>query len=180
MEGLKVAARTSSFAFKNQETDIRTIGAQLGVATVLEGSVRWSTNSEQVRITAQLIDAESGYHLWSEAYDRKFEDIFAVQSEIARSIVANLQIQLTGVEAFTITAPPTRDAQAYTLYLRGRALWKQRGLGAIEQSVELFQAALARDPGFSRAYSNLAAAYVLIPSYSMEAEASPTSHWNVG
>ncbi|MCZ6619251.1 MAG: hypothetical protein O7E57_14090, partial [Gammaproteobacteria bacterium] len=161
-------ARTSSFAFKNQETDIRDIGAQLGVATVLEGSVRWSADSELVRITAQLIDANSGFHLWSEAYNRKFEDIFAVQGEIARSIVAKLQIQLTGVEAFSMTAPLTRDAEAYTLYLRGRALWKQRGLAPIEQSVELFQAALARDPGFSRAYSNLAAAYVLIPSYSKE------------
>ena len=166
--GLKVAARTSSFAFKNQGTDIRDIAAQLGVATVLEGSVRWSANSEQVRITAQLIDASSGYHLWSGTYDRKLEDIFAVQDEIARAIVTNLQIQLTGVEAFSLTAPPTRDAEAYTLYLRGRALWKQRGLDAIEQSVELFQAALARDPGFSRAYSNLAAAYVLIPNYSNE------------
>ncbi len=166
--GLKVAARTSSFAFKNQETDIRDIAAQLGVATVLEGSVRWSANREQVRITAQLIDASSGYHLWSGTYDRKLEDIFAVQDEIARAIVTNLQIQLTGVEAFSLTAPPTRDAEAYTLYLRGRALWKQRGLDAIEQSVELFQAALARDPGFSRAYSNLAAAYVLIPNYSNE------------
>ncbi|MCZ6852962.1 MAG: adenylyl cyclase, partial [Gammaproteobacteria bacterium] len=155
--GLKVAARTSSFAYKNQGIDIRDIAAQLGVATVLEGSVRWSDDREEVRITAQLIDASSGYHLWSETYDRKLEDIFAVQDEIARSIVTNLQIQLTGVEAFSITAPPTRDAAAYTLYLRGRALWKQRGLEAIEESVELFQAALARDPGFSRAYSNLAA-----------------------
>ncbi len=166
--GLKVAARTSSFAYKNRGTDIREIAAQLGVATVLEGSVRWSANAEEVRITAQLIDASSGYHLWSETYDRKLEDIFAVQDEIARAIVTNLQIQLTGVEAFSLTAPPTRDAQAYTLYLRGRALWKQRGLKAIEESVELFQAALARDPGFSRAYSNLAAAYVLIPNYSHE------------
>ncbi len=166
--GLRVAARTSSFAYKNQDVDIRTIARQLGVATVLEGSVRWSKDAKQVRITAQLIDAESGYHLWSETYDRELEDIFAVQDEIASAIVANLQLQLkSGVEPQTVSeaAPPTQNVEAYTLYLQGRALWNQRGKDALNRSVELFEEALRLDPKFARASSNLAAAYVLLPSY---------------
>ncbi len=173
--GLKVAARTSSFAFKGQDTDIREIGTRLGVATVLEGSVRWSDDREQVRITAQLIDAASGYHLWSDNWDRRLEDIFAVQDEIAQAIVTALEIELAGGDArqpLPGAAPPTQDVEAYTLYLRGRALWKKRGLEGIEQSIDLFQAALARDPGFARAYSNLAAAYVLVPSYGIDASGS--------
>ncbi|MEE9253443.1 MAG: hypothetical protein V3U43_00765 [Pseudomonadales bacterium] len=172
--GLKVAARTSSFAFKGRETDVRVVADQLGVATVLEGSVRWSEDRERVRITAQLIDAESGYHLWSDTYDRRFEDIFAIQDEIATAIVKNLRPQLatgdTKPPAMPQIVPPTADVEAYTLYLRGRALWKKRGTEAIQRSVELFQAALARDPGFARAYSNLAACYVLLPDYSEEAD----------
>ncbi len=170
--GLKVAARTSSFAFKGRDTDVREVANQLGVATVLEGSVRWSEDRDQVRITAQLIDAESGYHLWSDTYDRRFEDIFAIQDEIATAIVENLRPQLASGETepqpMPQVAPPTVDVEAYTLYLRGRALWKKRGGDAIKQSVELFQAALARDPGFARAYSNLAASYVLLPEYADE------------
>lgn len=170
--GLKVAARTSSFAFKGRDTDVREVARQLGVATVLEGSVRWSEDRDRVRITAQLIDAGSGYHLWSDTYDRRFEDIFAIQDEIATAIVRNLRPRLASGETepqpMPQVAPPTMNVEAYTLYLRGRALWKKRGGEAIEQSVELFQAALARDPGFARAYSNLAASYVLLPEYADE------------
>ena len=172
--GLKVAARTSSFAFKGRDTDVREVASQLGVATVLEGSVRWSEDREQVRITAQLIDAESGYHLWSHTYDRRFEDIFAIQDEIATAIVKNLRLQLatgdTESPAMPQIVPPTADVEAYALYLRGRALWKKRGVEALRHSAELFQAALGRDPGFARAYSNLAACYVLLPDYTEEAD----------
>lgn len=166
--GLKVAARTSSFAFKNQDIDIRSIARELGVATVLEGSVRWSEDASQVRITAQLIDADTGYHLWSQTYDRKLEDIFAVQDEIANAIVSNLQLQFATVsdpQTLSMSTPPTQNVEAYTLYLKGRALWNQRGEDALRKSVELFEAALVLDPLFARAHSNLAAAYVLLPAY---------------
>lgn len=170
--GLKVAARTSSFAFKGRDADVREVADRLGVSTVLEGSVRWSEDRERVRITAQLIDAASGYHLWSDTFDRRFQDIFAIQNEIATAIVKNLEPRLKsgGVEGQRVAAaaPPTEDVDAYELYLRGRALWQKRGARAIEQSIELFQSALGRDPGFARAYSNLAASYVLMPEYSDE------------
>lgn len=167
--GLKVAARTSSFAYKGRDTDIRTIGRELGVATVLEGSVRWSSTEQRVRVTAQLIDTNSGYHLWSETYDRKLTDIFAMQDEISRAIVGKLKMQLDRVDEEAPQAgmaPPTRDMEAYRLYLKGRSLWVQGKEGAIKESIELFQEAVSRDPGFARAYANLAAAFVLLPDYS--------------
>jgi len=171
--GLKVAARTSSFAYKNQEVDVRTIASQLGVATVLEGSVRWSEDGGRVRITAQLIDAATGYHLWSQTYDRPVEAIFALQDEIARAIVRALKPELVqggeGALALGEAAAPTQDVEAYTLYLQGRALWQQGGREALEQSVDLFQRAVARDPGFARAYANLSVAFAMLPEYSEEA-----------
>ncbi|MDA1077398.1 MAG: hypothetical protein O3A63_22025, partial [Proteobacteria bacterium] len=167
---LKVAARTSSFAYKDQDTDIRTIGRDLKVDAVLEGSVRWSQNNERVRITAQLIDTTNGYHLWSETYDRELADIFVVQDEIARAIVTRIKPNLASQEEVSaeLAAAPTQNVDAYTFYLQGRALWKQRGHETLKQAIELFQISLSHDPGFARAYSNLAAAYVVMPGYSNE------------
>jgi len=169
--GLKVAARTSSFAYKNSSSDVRSIGRELGVATVLEGSVRWSNDGQRVRVTAQLIDTQSGYHLWSETYDRRLEDIFLMQDEISRTIVGKLKLQLDQ-QPDALPVPPTRDIEAYQLYLKGRSLWEQGSLQTLEQSIGYFQKAISRDPGFARAYANLAAAYVLLPDYS-EADATP-------
>lgn len=166
--GLNVAARTSSFAYKGRDVDVREVARKLGVVTVLEGSVRWSQDQGRVRITAQLIDAETGYHLFSESYDRDLKDIFALQDEIALAIVDKLRVELAQNDtpaAVVGAVPPTASVEAYTLYLRGRALWKKRGEDEVRESIELFQAALARDPGFARAYSNLAAAYVVLPMY---------------
>ncbi|MGB5588492.1 MAG: hypothetical protein WBN78_12020 [Gammaproteobacteria bacterium] len=165
--GLRVAARTSSFAYKDQNVDVRDVARELGVETVLEGSVRRS--GDRVRITAQLIDAKTGYHLWSNTYDRQMEDIFAVQDDISAEIVKALQGTLSGEEgpvAVVRAAPPTENVDAYQLYLQARHQWKRRGRGPIERSIELLNQALALDPEFARAYAGLAAAYVVMPGYS--------------
>ena len=166
--GLKVAARTSAFAYKGRNVDVREVGKELGVETVLEGSVRQS--GDQVRITAQLIDAESGFHLWSETYDRRMADIFTVQDEIATAIVNKLKIELAPREQQLAQrdAAPTENVEAYEFYLQARAIWKRRGEDNLRRAVELYQSALARDPGFARAHAALASAYVVLPGYSGE------------
>ena len=145
--GLQVAARTSSFAYKGREVDVREIGKELGVETVLEGSVRQA--GDQVRITAQLIDAETGFHLWSETYDRKLADIFQVQDEIAKAIVDRLRIELAPAEqqAAQRQQVPTQNVEAYELYLQGRAIWKRRGEENLKRAIEFYQQAIARDSG---------------------------------
>jgi adenylate cyclase len=168
--GLQVASRTSAFAYKGRNLDIREVGSELGVETVLEGSVRQA--GDQVRITAQLIDTETGFHLWSETYDRKLEDIFAVQDEIAQAIVDKLKIQLAPDEQELAQREkaPTQNVEAYELYLQGRAIWKRRGEANLRRAIELYQAALGRDPAFARASAALASAYVVLPGYSKEKE----------
>jgi adenylate cyclase len=169
VEGLQVAARTSSFAFKGQTVDVREIGRQLGVDTVLEGSVRRS--GDRVRITAQLVDATSGYHLWSSNYDREMQDIFAVQDEISAEIVKALRGTLgsrQAPEGLPARSAPTDSVDAYTVYLQARHQWKRRGAEPVRRSVELFRQALEMDPGFARAWSGLAAAYVVLPGYTGE------------
>jgi TolB-like protein/Flp pilus assembly protein TadD len=163
---LRVAARTSSFAYRDSNLDVREVARQLGVATVLEGSVRRA--GSKVRITAQLIDAESGYHLWSQTYDRELEDIFAVQDEISTQIVQALRVTLGAEEEMPIiarAAPPTDNVQAYQAYLQARHQWKRRGAEALANAIELLEEALALDPEFARAYAALAAAYVVYPGY---------------
>ena len=166
--GLQVASRTSSFAYKDREVDVRQIGRELGVATVLEGSVRQA--SDRVRITAQLIDAESGFHLWSETYDRRLADVFQVQDEIAKAIVDKLKIQLAPAEQQLAQRQnaPTQNVEAYELYLQGRAIWKRRGAENLKRAIELYQAALGKDPAFARAHAALASAYVVLPGYTKE------------
>jgi TolB-like protein/Tfp pilus assembly protein PilF len=166
--GLQVASRTSSFAYKAREVDVRQIGRELGVETVLEGSVRQSGG--QVRITAQLIDAETGFHLWSETYDRQLADIFQVQDEIAKAIVEKLKIELAPADQQLAQRQkaPTQDVEAYELYLQGRAVWKKRGEENLRRAIELYQAALGHDPGFARAHAALASAYVVMPGYTKE------------
>jgi len=166
--GLQVAARTSAFAYKGRNVDIREVGKELGVETVLEGSVR--QQGQQVRITAQLIDTQSGFHLWSETYDRKLEDIFAVQDEIARAIVGRLRIQLAPEEQKLAQREraPTQNVEAYQLYLQGRAIWKRRGEENLRHAIDLYQSALGKDPAFARANAALASAYVVLPGYTEE------------
>lgn len=166
VEGLSVAARTSSFAFRDSNDDVPTIGNKLGVEAVLEGSVRWAEDTDRVRVTAQLIDAGSGYHLWSDNFDRDLKDIFEVQSEIAGAIVDVLRIKL-GTEAITWQAPTT-DTVAYDAYLQGRKLSNQRRVDGLRQSIDFFHRAISRDPAFAQAYAAIAVTYLSLQSYSDE------------
>ena len=168
--GLQVAARTSSFAYKNKDVDVRQIGKDLGVEAVLEGSVRQA--GDQVRITAQLVDTASGFHLWSDTYDRKLADIFQVQDEIAKAIVDNLRIQLAPDQKQVAERQkaPTQNVEAYELYLQGRAIWKKRGEDNLKRAIELYQSAIGRDPAFARAHAALASAYVVMPGYTKESD----------
>ena len=159
---LQVAARTSVFTFKGQHQDIRQIGEMLGVRNILEGSVR--RDGEQVRITAQLIRATDGFHLWSETYDRKLENIFAIQDDIASKIAVALQISLGITESQAAARIKPVDPQVYDLYLRARALHRNRGEGLIE-ALELFQQALDIDPEFAPAWAGLAHSYDVIEFY---------------
>jgi serine/threonine-protein kinase len=164
VDGLRVAARTSAFAFKRKGESIGEIGRQLGVGTVVQGSVRRA--GERLRVTVQLTDVKDGYHRWAETYDRDRSDVFAVQEEIAQAIVAALRLQ-PRPEDTTIVVRPTADLAAYDLYLRGRHAVNQRTGGSMVRAVEHFERAIARDTGFAQAYAGLADAYVLLPGYTV-------------
>ena len=164
--GLKVAARNSAFTFKGKKEDIRKIGQTLHVSKLLEGSVRKS--GKQIRVTAQLINAADGFHLWSESYDRDVEDIILVQEDIARRIADRLQGQTNTV----IAKRQAVDPKAYKLYLQGRQYWNKRTETALKKSVQLYQEAIDNDPTFAAAHAGLAAAYLLIPGYSHSAKPS--------
>jgi serine/threonine-protein kinase len=159
--GLRVAARTSSFAFKGQSPDIKEAGRRLNVSTVLEGSVRQS--GDQLRVTAQLINVADGYHLWSERWDRQMDDVFAVQDEIAGAIADRLKVTLSASQE--IPARPTSNVEAYQLYLKGRHLWNHRDEDSLLKAVDYFEKAIERDPEFAHAYSGLADTYLLMGSY---------------
>jgi adenylate cyclase len=153
---LHVAARTSAFYFKGKTGDVRAIGASLGVRTVLEGSVRRADDC--LRITAQLISTEDGYHLWSQRYDRRMQDVFELQEEIARSIVEALRVNLSGVR---IPQRYGQDFETYALYLEGRHYWNKRTPAGVFKAVECFERVLARDQGMAPAWAGLADCYLM-------------------
>jgi TolB-like protein/Flp pilus assembly protein TadD len=156
IKDLRVISRTSAFAFKGKDMDIPTIAAQLDVSHVLEGSVRKAGND--VRITAQLIEVATDSHLWSDAYNRKLENVFEIQEEISKAIAKELQVTLgTSGQA----GKPTDNLEAWQLYLRGRHLYQNRGNAQLERSLELLKQAVALDPEFAEAWANLAAANVV-------------------
>ncbi|HET7693648.1 MAG TPA: adenylate/guanylate cyclase domain-containing protein [Gemmatimonadota bacterium] len=155
IEGLAVVSRTSAFAYKGKNLDVRDIGRRLGVGTVMEGSVRVA--GDRLRITAQLIDVDNGYHLWSETYDREMADVFAIQDEIARAIVTELEPEL--VTSGRIVPRRTGDPEAYRLYLEGRFLWSQRTYESTMRAIELFEAAIRADTTYAVAYTGLADSY---------------------
>jgi TolB-like protein/Tfp pilus assembly protein PilF len=161
---LQVAARTSSFSFKGKPMEVPEIAAALNVRMVLEGSVR--RQADKVRITAQLIDAQNGFHLWSQTYDRKLEDIFAIQDEIARAIGDELKVTIAGPTSPGQDSTGTRNLEAYDLYLRGMALWHTRNEENLWQAVDVFNQAIAADPTFAQAYGGLALTYAVLPAYS--------------
>lgn len=164
---LQVVARTSVFSFKGHDQDIRQIGELLGVGTILEGSVR--KDGEYIRITAQLIRASDGFHLWSESYDRKLENIFAIQDDIASQIAAALQVSL-GITTQQSGHPEKLvNPESYDLYLQARTLHRRRGRGLLE-ALKLFQKALDIDPQFAPAWAGLAHTYNDIQSHVSKAE----------
>ena len=170
---LHVAARTSSFSFQGKTLEIPEIARALNVRMVLEGSVR--KQGERVRITAQLIDAKTGFHVWSQTYDRDLKDIFAIQDEIAKSIGDALEVQLAGVPVPGKNSVGTTNLEAYDQYLRGIALWQTRDVDKLWQAIKLFDQAIAADPAFAQAYGGEALVYATIPGYSNripEAEAT--------
>lgn len=151
---LHVASRTSAFAFKGKDVDIREAAERLRVATVLEGSVRRSGN--RLRITAQLINASDGYHLWSETYDRELEDVFKVQDEIARSIVDALKVQLDLHATPHLVPQATKSMDAYTFYLKGRYVYNKFRREDLGQSLSFYEHALDADPTYARAFAGIA------------------------
>ena len=163
LPNLKVAARTSAFAFKGKAEDLRKVGEVLDVATVLEGSVQKS--GDEVRITAQLIDTRSGYHLWSEKYDRKLTSIFAVEDEISKAITDKLRVQLIG-DNRSLVAQTRIDPRAHDLYLRGLTLLA--GRKHLRDAVGDFRQALGIAPGYAQAWAKLAQTYMLLPWYEHE------------
>ena len=167
VEGLRVTSRTSAFVFKGRDVDVREIGQRLNVTAVLEGSVRRSGN--RLRVTAQLINAADGYHLWSDTYDRQLADVFEVQDELARSIVSTLRPKLMGgrVTAATTTSgplvvPATTSLEAYTAYLKGRFFWNMRTLDGYRTGIDWFEAALAKDAGFPLPYAGIADCWAML------------------
>ncbi len=157
IEGLSVAARTSAFQFKGRDLDVRRIGRELGVESVLEGSVRKAAN--RLRITAQLVTVSDGYHLWSEKYDRDLEDIFAIQDEISLAIVEKLRGKLLKEERSKLVRRYTDNEEAYNLYLKGRYYWNRRHEGGIQKAIELFQQTVEKDPLCAPAYVGMADCY---------------------
>ena len=160
---LKVISRTSTQHFKSTPEDLREIAKRLGVTNILEGSVQKS--NDQVRVNVQLINALTDAHLWADTYDRKLTDIFAVESEIAKTIAETLQARLSGSEKSSIAKAPTEDPEAYELYLKGRFFWNKRTGADLRKAIEYFNQAVARDPNYALAYVGLSDSYLLLPNY---------------
>jgi len=160
---LKVISRTSTQHFKSTPDNLPQIAKQLGVAHILEGSVQKA--SDQVRVNVQLINALTDVHLWADTYDRKLTDIFAVESDIAKTIAETLQARLSGSEKSSIAKTPTVNPEAYELYLKGRFFWNKRTGDDLRKSIEYLKQAIAKDPGYALAYAALADSYGILRFY---------------
>jgi adenylate cyclase len=165
IESLRVPSRTSSFTFKGSDKNLLEIGRELGVEHILEGSVRKAGN--RIRVTAQLVEVGTDTHLWSETYTRDLDDIFAVQDEIAQSIVGALQQQLSSEGQQGLTRHSTRNVEAYNKLLLGRHLWRQRTIPSLLAAIEPLQQAIALDPQFDEAWNALANTYFTLPDYAL-------------
>ena len=164
VKDLKVAGRTSSFSFKGKNEDLRTVGKALGVAHVLEGSVR--KQGDRVRITAQLIRTKDGFHLWSETYDGDLQDVFVLQERIAQAITGKLQVILQGDQKTRLVQAGTRNTEAYGLYLKATAIFNRREGARFAEAIGFLDKAIRLDPQYARAHSRLAALYVINGNYS--------------
>jgi adenylate cyclase len=163
VRGLRVAARTSAFRFRDKAADAREIGRKLRVATLLDGSVRKA--DDRCRITVQLVSPEADSHLWSETYDREMTDIFAIQEEIARQVVRALEVTLSPTETAALAKAPTKDIEAYDFYLRGRSFYYRYGPRDIEYAIQLFMQAIERDGSYAPAYAGLADCWAYLYLY---------------
>jgi TolB-like protein/Tfp pilus assembly protein PilF len=172
LEGLKVISRTSVMRYKDADRTLRQIGDELGVRTVLEGSVR--REGRRVRVTAQLVDARTDDHLWAESYDRELESVFEIQADVARAIAGELELRIPGgpgSEAAAVGRYGTDDREALDLYLRARALWNLRTEEKIREAIGLFERAVERDPEFAAAHAGLADALIVLPAYAYSGDA---------
>ncbi|HDT13633.1 MAG TPA: tetratricopeptide repeat protein [Candidatus Aminicenantes bacterium] len=169
---LEVAARSSAFSPEFRAMDVRDVGRRLGVAAVLEGSVRKVEN--KLRITVQLINVGTGYQIWSERYERTLEDVFAIQDEITLAIVDRLRVKLLGEEKDAILKRHTADPEAYNLYLMGRFFWNKRTAEGMKRGLECFVRAIQIDPSFARAYTGIADCYGIFAYYYMPPRATLT------
>jgi serine/threonine protein kinase/Tfp pilus assembly protein PilF len=165
LTGVRVASRTSAFAMKGQNLDIKDVSGKLGVDQVLEGSVRKSGN--RLRISAQLINASDGYQIWSERYDRDMTDVFAIQDEIAQSIERQLKLALAEAEGPPLVRRYTSNVDAYNVYLRGLYYWNRRFEGGLSKAIECFEQAIAMDPSYALAHAGIADCYVQLAGYSL-------------
>jgi serine/threonine protein kinase/Flp pilus assembly protein TadD len=163
---LYVVARTSAFFFKGKNIKLRDIGKELNVETILEGSCRKSGN--RLRITAQLINVENDYHIWSEKYDREMEDVFEIQDEISLAIAEALKIRLLKKEKAAVVKRHTEDHQAYELYLKGNYFWNQRSEEGYHKAIGFFQKAIEKDPKYARAYAGIGKSYFALSLYFMD------------
>jgi len=163
VEAWKVARRTSAVYSKGRNADLRTIGKALGVAHLLEGSVR--KQGEKVRITAQLIRSEDGFHLWSETFDGDLKDVFQLQEQIARSVTTNLQAVLEGEQKQRLVPVATANPEAYALFLQATSVFNRRDGAAFPAAIAHLQEALRLDPNYARAWARLAALHVLANNY---------------
>lgn len=163
VQSLKIVARTSSFAFKGEQEDIRRIGDALNVESVLEGSVQRSNG--QLRVTTQLIDVATGYHLWSERYDRTMEDIFAIEDDIAESVARALKVLLHEKERRALSRSPTANLKAYEYYLRGRQFFFETRRRSLLFAQEMFRKAIESDPDYAPAHAGLADSIALLCTF---------------
>jgi TolB-like protein len=160
---LKVISRTSTQHYKSSPENLPQIAKRLGVANIVEGSVQKS--ADKVRVNVELIRAATDAHLWADTFDRKLTDVFAIESEIARTIADTLQAKLTGAEQNAIAARPTENTEAYQLYLKGRYFWNKRTPNDLRTAITYFQQASDKDRRFALAYAGLADAYVVLPTH---------------
>src|SRR3984957_17630966 len=162
IKGFLVVARGSAFSFRGREIDVREIGRLLNVDTVLEGSIQ--KVGDRLRVTAQLIDAGNGFHFWSERFDRRMTDVFAIQDEITLAIVKQLKVELLAKERVAVLAKRQESLESYNLYLKGRFYWAQRPQG-ISKAIEYFEQAIDKDPNSALARAGLADCYVTLGSW---------------
>jgi len=163
LQGLRVTARTSAFAFKGQQEDVRSIGRKLGVGAVLEGSVRRA--GSRLRITAQLVNVADGCQLWAASFDRESEDVFAIQDEISQKVVRALEVELSDKERRILEKAPTQSVEAYEFYLRGRQFFYKSKRRSIQCALEMLTRAAGRDPTFAQAWAGMADCYSYLYMY---------------